>query len=76
MRTVQELFSVRRRTAVLTGGSRLLPAARRRDELDAAAVVPSVDAGDLTGAVALFASDAGKHITVQVPAVDGGVSAV
>jgi gluconate 5-dehydrogenase len=34
------------------------------------------DDEDLKGAVALFASEAGKHITGQVLAVDGGVSAV
>ena len=34
------------------------------------------DDEDLKGAVALFASDAGKHVTGQVLAVDGGVSAV
>lgn len=31
---------------------------------------------DLKGAALLFASDAGKHITGQILAVDGGVSAV
>jgi gluconate 5-dehydrogenase len=34
------------------------------------------DGEDLKGAALLFASDAGKHITGQVLAVDGGVSAV
>jgi gluconate 5-dehydrogenase len=34
------------------------------------------DDEDLKGAVVLFASSAGKHITGQVVAVDGGVSAV
>jgi gluconate 5-dehydrogenase len=34
------------------------------------------DDEDLKGATLLFASDAGKHITGQVLAVDGGYSAV
>ena len=33
------------------------------------------DDEDLKGATLLFASDAGKHITGQIIAVDGGVSA-
>lgn len=44
-----------------------------------AAVVPLRrigDSEDLKGAVALFASDAGKHITGQILAVDGGATAV
>ena len=34
------------------------------------------DEEDLKGAALLFASDAGRHITGQVLAVDGGVTAV
>ena len=34
------------------------------------------DDEDLKGLAALLASDAGKHITGQIIAVDGGVSAI
>ena len=48
-----------------------------RDELAAHAPLQRIgDDEDLKGAALLFASDAGKHITGQILAVDGGVSAV
>jgi NAD(P)-dependent dehydrogenase (short-subunit alcohol dehydrogenase family) len=47
------------------------------DKLAAAAPLRRLgDDDDLKGAVLLFASPAGKHITGQVLAIDGGVSAV
>jgi NAD(P)-dependent dehydrogenase (short-subunit alcohol dehydrogenase family) len=48
-----------------------------RDELAQHAPLQRIgDGEDLKGAALLFASDAGKHITGQILAVDGGVSAV
>ena len=48
-----------------------------RDEMARAAPLQRIgDDEDLKGAALLFASDAGKHITGQILAVDGGVSAV
>jgi NAD(P)-dependent dehydrogenase (short-subunit alcohol dehydrogenase family) len=47
------------------------------DKLAAAAPLGRIgDDDDLKGAAVLFASQAGKHITGQILAVDGGVSAV
>jgi NAD(P)-dependent dehydrogenase (short-subunit alcohol dehydrogenase family) len=47
------------------------------DKLAAAAPLRRLgDDDDLKGAALLFASAAGKHITGQILAVDGGVSAV
>ena len=48
-----------------------------RDEIASHAPLQRLgDDEDLKGAALLFASDAGKHITGQILAVDGGVSAV
>ena len=47
-----------------------------RTFLPSASVSAARTALGLKGAALLFASDAGKHITGQVLAVDGGVSAV
>ena len=47
------------------------------DKLAAAAPLMRLgDDDDLKGAALLYASAAGKHITGQILAVDGGVSAV
>ena len=47
------------------------------DKLAAAAPLRRLgDDDDLKGAALLFASAAGKHITGQILAIDGGVSAV
>lgn len=52
-------------------------AAYGQDKLAAAAPLRRIgDDEDLKGAVLLFASAAGKHITGQILAVDGGVSVV
>jgi NAD(P)-dependent dehydrogenase (short-subunit alcohol dehydrogenase family) len=51
--------------------------AQLEPQLKAAAPLQRLgDDEDLKGAALLFASDAGKHITGQILAVDGGVSAV
>ncbi|HEX7944918.1 MAG TPA: SDR family oxidoreductase, partial [Phenylobacterium sp.] len=47
------------------------------DQLIAAAPLRRVgDDQDLKGAALLFASEAGKHITGQILAIDGGVMAI
>jgi len=54
-----------------------LLAALGEDKLAAAAPLRRIgDDEDLKGAALLFASRAGKHITGQILAVDGGVSAI
>ncbi len=47
------------------------------DKLAASAPLRRIgDQDDLKGAAILFASDAGKHITGQILAIDGGLTAV
>jgi NAD(P)-dependent dehydrogenase (short-subunit alcohol dehydrogenase family) len=54
-----------------------LLAALGEDKMAAKAPLRRIgDDADLKGAALLFASDAGKHITGQILAVDGGVSAI
>lgn len=54
-----------------------LRAALGEDNMAAKAPLRRIgDDNDLKGAALLFASDAGKHITGQILAVDGGVSAI
>lgn len=63
MRTTQQLFDLKGKTALETGGAR-------------GPGVPFAEAPGGQGAALLFASVAGKHITGQFPGGDGGVSAV
>ena len=63
--------------AVLHGPSRDLHLTYGADNLAAKSPLHRLgDDDDLKGAALLFASEAGKHITGQILAVDGGVSAV
>ena len=54
----------------------LLAGDGEQDRIASTPLKPIGDDEDLKGIAALFASAAGKHITGQVVAVDGGVSAI
>ena len=86
--SLKHLLDLTGRTALITGGSRGLglQIAEGFMEMDAlvnftralAACAPLKRIGgdeDLKGGALLFASDAGRHITGQILAVDGGASA-
>ena len=75
MGSVRKAFDLTGRPPLIIG-ERNDRGCRRRKAAAGAPLRRPGDGDDLKGAAVLFASDAGKHITGQILAADGGLTAL